>query len=433
MGHTFTFVMLDLAVIIIVARLFGRVAQMFRQPPVIGEVIAGIALGPSLLGLLPGHLDTHLFPPDVLPYLRILAQLGLVLFMFIVGLELDLALARDRGCRGVGTISLASIIVPFTLGAVATLILHPLHDNVDGKKVPFVGLMLFMGAAMSITAFPVLARILTERRLDKTNVGVLALAAAAVNDILAWTLLAFVYAVVKGNSLFSVFRIVALSVLFIAVMFGIVRMLLDRMLTWHRRNGRITPDMLALLLIGVLVSALITERIGIHEIFGAFLFGAIMPKQGAQEFTREVLERLEQISVLLLLPIFFIIAGFGVNLREFKDPSLLWQLLIILIVAITGKFAGAFVGARIQRIPFQQSAAIAVLMNTRGLTELVILLVGKQVGVLDTQMFMMMVVMTLVTTVITAPLLRIIYPDRAVQRDVDAATKRNSKTSDIAQ
>ena len=419
---TFAYVMLDVAVIIVVARLFGRIARMFRQPAVIGEIVAGIALGPSLLGLLPGHLDTLLFPPDVLPYLKILAQLGLVLFMFIVGLELDVALIRGRQRRA-GTISLLSIVVPFALGALLALSLHPLHDVVDGKAVPVLGFVLFLGVAMSITAFPVLARILAERRMNRTTVGVLALSAAAVDDILAWTLLAFVYAVVKGDSPLSVVRIVALSALFVTVMFAVVRPLLARMLAWHERAGRVTPDMLAVVLVGVLLSALITERIGIHEIFGAFLFGAIMPRQDALEFRREVLERLEQISVLLLLPIFFVIAGFQVNLRAFRDPGLLWQLLLILAVAICGKFGGAFVGARLQRMTFQQSATIAVLMNTRGLTELVILLIGKQVGVLDTAMFTMMVAMALITTVITEPLLRIVYPDKAVQRDIDAATK----------
>jgi len=222
---TFAYVMLDVAVIIVVARLFGRIARMFRQPAVIGEIVAGIALGPSLLGLLPGHLDTLLFPPDVLPYLKILAQLGLVLFMFIVGLELDVALIRGRQRRA-GTISLLSIVAPFALGALLALSLHPLHDVVDGKTVPFLGFVLFLGVAMSITAFPVLARILAERRMNRTTVGVLALSAAAVDDILAWTLLAFVYAVVKGDSPLSVVRIVALSAVFVTVMFAVVRPLL---------------------------------------------------------------------------------------------------------------------------------------------------------------------------------------------------------------
>ena len=422
MGHTFAFIILDIAVIIVVARLFGRLALKLNQPAVIGEIVAGIALGPSLLGLLPGDLDGHLFPADVVPYLKILAQLGLVLFMFIVGLELDIALIRGRGQRA-GIISLSSIILPFALGAAAALALHPLHDTVDGKKVSLLALMLFMGVAMSITAFPVLARILNDRGMHRTSVGVIALAAAAIDDVLAWTLLAFVYAVASGNSPLAVVRIVALTAVFAAVMFLVVKPMLARMPNWYKSSGRITPDIFAVVLVGILLSALATERIGIHEIFGAFVFGAIMPREGAQEFTREILERLEQLSVSLLLPIFFVIAGFGVDLTKFRDVSLIWQLLLILAVAIGGKFVGAFVGARLQRMPVQQSAAVGVLMNTRGLTELVILLIGKQLGVLDTAMFTMMVVMALVTTIMTGPLLSVVYPPKAVERDIEAAER----------
>jgi Kef-type K+ transport system membrane component KefB len=421
-GHTFAFIILDIAVIIVVARLFGRLALKLNQPAVIGEIVAGIALGPSLLGLLPGDLDGHLFPTEVVPYLKILAQLGLVLFMFIVGLELDISLIRGRGRRA-GIISLSSIVLPFALGAAAALALHPLHDTVDGKGVSLLALMLFMGVAMSITAFPVLARILNDRGMHRTSVGVIALAAAAIDDVLAWTLLAFVYAVASGNSPVAVVRIVALTAVFAAVMFLVVRPLLGRMPNWYKHSGRITPDIFAVVLVGILLSALATERIGIHEIFGAFVFGAIMPREGAQEFTREILERLEQLSVSLLLPIFFVIAGFGVDLTEFKDVGLIWQLLLILAVAIGGKFVGAFLGARLQRMPVQQSAAVGVLMNTRGLTELVILLIGKQLGVLDTAMFTMMVVMALVTTIMTGPLLSVVYPPKAIRRDIEAAER----------
>ncbi len=413
-------IFLDIAVIVVLARLFGNAARRLRQPAVVGEIVAGIALGPSLLGLLPGHLDARLFPPDVLPYLKVLAELGLVLFMFIVGVELDFALLRGHRRRAV-VISLASIALPFLLGAMSTVCLHPLHDVVDGKKVPLLYLMLFMGVAMSITAFPVLARILSERQMNRTPIGVLALAAAAIGDVLAWTLLAFVYAMVTGHGVASVVRTVTLSALFVAVMFAVVRPFLARMMNWYRRAGRITPAMLAVVLLGVLLSALVTEKIGIHEIFGAFLFGAMMPRAGAHEFRREILERLQRVSISLLLPIFFVVAGFGVNLRAFRDPALLWQLALILAAAIGGKFGGAFTAARIQRMSVQHSAAIAVLMNTRGLTELVVLSIGKQLGVLDTGMFTMMVVMALVTTVIAEPLLRVVYPDKAVQRDIDAA------------
>ena len=422
MTNVFPYVLLDVAMIMVLARLFGRIARMCRQPAVIGEIVAGIALGPTLLDLLPHHVETYVFPSAVLPYLGILGQLGLVLFMFIVGLELDFSLIRGRQ-GAAGMISILSIVAPFALGALLTFDLYPLHNVVHGRAVPMVGLALFMGVAMSITAFPVLARILLERKMNRTPVGVLALSAAAVDDILAWTLLALVTAVLKGGSALSAVRTMALTLTFAAGLVVVLKPLLARMINRHKRTGRITPDMLAVILAGLLLSAFITERIGIHEIFGAFLFGAIMPHKGAQALRRDILERLEQISVLLLLPIFFVTIGFGVNLRLFKDSGLLWQLLLILAVAVGGKFCGAFAGARIQRMSFQHSAAIAVLMNTRGLTELVILTVGQQVGVLDNSMFTMMVVMALITTVMTEPLLRRIYPDDAVQRDVDAAMK----------
>ncbi|NMN96231.1 cation/H(+) antiporter [Nocardiaceae bacterium YC2-7] len=425
-AEVFAFVLIDIAVIIVVARLFGRAARFVRQPAVVGEIVAGIALGPSLLGALPGDLDGHLFPPDVVPYLKVLASLGLVLFMFIVGLELDVALIRGRG-RTAGTISLLSIVFPFALGAAATLILHPLHDHVIGeggkeKAVSMLALTLFMGVAMSITAFPVLARILADRKMHRTTVGVLALASAAVDDIIAWTLLAFVVAVVKGGSPLEVLKIVAMSAVFAVVMFTVVRPLLVRLLGWYKRAGRVTPDILAVVLVGVLVCAFITAKIGIHEIFGAFLFGAILPREGAHEMTQEILEKLEQMSVLLLLPLFFVVTGFGVNIVGLTGSAPL-QLLLILAVAIGGKFIGAYGGARMQRMPRQQSGAIAILMNTRGLTELVILSVGKELGVLDTELFTMMVLMALITTALAEPLLRIVYPEKAIQRDIEAAAK----------
>lgn len=409
---------LAIAVIVLVARVFGNVARKLGQPPVIGELVAGISLGPSVLGLLPGHLDIHLFPEEVTPYLRMLAQLGLVLFVFIVGLELDVSLIRGR-VRGIASISLLSFVVPFALGILVATILHPLHRVADGKTVPSFTFELFMGTAMSVTAFPVLARILADRGVSRTAVGFLALSAAAVDDVIAWILLAFVYAVAKGNDPLTVVRILMLTTLFAAAMFGIGRPLLAQLIKRLDRSGEFSVDMLAVMLVGMLLSAYITQRIGIHEIFGAFFFGAIVPREGTQQIRREILDRIEHVNLLLLLPMFFVVAGFGVDLRAFKHPDLLWQLLLILAMASVGKIGGAFTGARLQRICLRRSAAIAILMNTRGLTELVVLAVGKQAGIFDTDMFTMMVIMALATTVICHPLLRIVYPDKAIQNDIE--------------
>lgn len=419
--HIAALVFIDIAIIMVVARLFGRLAIKIGQPPVVGEIVAGIAMGPSLLGLLPGELEATLFPPEVLPYLNILAQLGLVLFMFIVGLELDMLLIRGRE-KVAGTISAASVALPFALGAALSLVLFPFHDETASGPVAPVALALFMGVAMSITAFPVLARILTDRGMHRTPIGVLALACAAVDDIIAWTLLAFVVAVVQGNGPLDVLRIVILTAIFAAFMFGLVRPLLKRLNEWYQRAGRLTPDILSVVLIGVLASAFVTEIIGIHAIFGAFVFGAVMPRQGAADLTREILERLEQVSVLLLLPLFFVVTGLSTNILGLTGGGV-WQLALILLVAIGGKFVGAYAGARAMKVRPRQATALGLLMNTRGLTELVILNVGKQLGVLDGELFTMMVLMALITTAMTGPLLKLVYSDRVMHRDIAEAER----------
>ncbi len=426
--HIAATVFIDIAIVIVVARVFGRIAIAVGQPPVVGEIVAGVALGPSLLGLLPGNIEAKLFPPEVLPYLDILAQLGLILFMFIVGLELDMAFIRGRE-KVAGTISFCSIVLPFGLGGLLALLLHDRHDTVGGESVSKVALILFMGVAMSITAFPVLARILTDRGMHRTSTGAIALACAAVDDIIAWTLLALVVAIVQGNGAGDVLRIIALTAAFAAFMFLVIKPLLVKMLSWYRRAGRLTPDILAVVLIGVLASSYLTEIIGIHSIFGAFIFGAIMPRADAADLTREVLERLEQVSVLLLLPLFFVVTGFGVNVAGISASGI-WQLGLILLVAIGGKFVGAYTGAKLVKVPGRQAGALAILMNTRGLTELVILNIGKQLNVLDDELFTMMVLMALITTAMTGPLLKWVYPDRAIARDIAIAERASMGITD---
>jgi Kef-type K+ transport system membrane component KefB len=420
------YVFLDLAVIMVIARLMGRLAVRVGQPAVMGEIVAGILLGPTLLGALPGDLDTKLFPPDVRPYLTVLAQLGLVLFMFLVGLEVDLSFIRGREKLAV-SVSVASIALPFALGVLLATFLHDRHDVFTGEDdsvttIGFAGFALFLGVAMSITAFPVLARILSERGMHRIPTGVLALACAAVDDVLAWALLAVVVAVVAAGSVSGVLAILLYSVVFALVMFLVVRPLLRLLVTRHERFGRLTPEMLAVVLIGILGSAWVTEQIGIHFIFGAFVFGVVMPRQGAAALNHEVIDRLEQVSVLLLLPVFFVVTGLGVDVGAI-DLAGLGELGLILLVAISGKFVGAFAAARSQRVPRRQATALGVLMNTRGLTELVILNLGREHEVLDDQMFTLMVIMAVVTTVMTSPLLHAVYPPRVLERDIAAAER----------
>ncbi|MDT7624524.1 MAG: hypothetical protein QOF99_5425 [Pseudonocardiales bacterium] len=416
---TTAFVLFDIAIVVAAARLAGRLCRRIGQPAVIGEIAAGVALGPSLLGLLPGDLDTVLFPPQVRPYLSVIAQLGLALFMFIVGLEIDTSLIRGRA-RTAGAVAAGSMLLPFALGAGVALVVYPLHTTAAGHPVPMIAFVLFLGVAMSITAMPVLARILTERGMQRTPIGVLAMACAAIDDVLGWSLLAVVVALAAGGDLAGVARILALTAAFAVVAFLLLRPLLARMVGWYRRVGRLTPDMLALVLVGLLLGAVVTEAIGVHAIFGAFVFGAIMPRRGAAGLTREILERLEQVSLLLLLPVFFVVAGLQVNIAAIGVAGL-WQLGLILLAAIAGKVGGAVAGARTQRMPRRQTTALGVLMNTRGLTEIVILQVGVQLGILDPGLFTIMVIMALVTTAMTGPLLRVIYPDRILKRELAAA------------
>lgn len=414
-------VFLDIAVIVIVARLMGSLFRRIRQPAVVGEIIAGILLGPTLLGQLPGDLTDRLFPSEVRPYLTIVAELGLIIFMFIVGLELDLTLIRGKE-RVAAVISVSSVALPFGLGILLALGLHGSHDIINGEEVEVLPFALFIGASMAVTAFPVLARILAERGMYRTEVGALTLACAAVDDILAWSLLALVIAIVAAGSLIDLPLIFGMSVLFIGFMFIVVKPLLARINDAYRKAGRLTPTIFSVVLVGILLSSYATSRIGIHAIFGAFLFGVIMPRNDSADLTHSLFERLEGVSVVLLLPVFFIVTGLSVNVPGI-DLVGLGQLALILLVACTGKFFGAATAARLQGVPGRKAAAIGILMNTRGLTELVILNIGLQAGVLTEELFTLLVLMAVLTTVMTEPLLRLAYPDRILQRDIEEAEK----------
>jgi Kef-type K+ transport system membrane component KefB len=402
--HAIGQLLLALAVIIALARLLGRAARLIGQPPVIGEIVAGILLGPSLFGTA---VSGHLFPADIMPALSGLANVGLVLFMFIIGYELDRSTLAGRGRIAV-SVSFGSILLPMVLGVLLALWLAPRHDIT--RVTPFA---LFVGASMAVTAFPVLARILADRGMLRTEVGGLALASAAVDDIAAWSLLALVVTIAAADG--PVQWELLLAVPYVLLMLFAVRPLLGRLVPARTRAGRLTPGLLGIVLIGLLLSGAATEMIGLHAIFGAFMFGAVMP--GADELRQEVLERLEQVSVLLLLPVFFVVAGLKVDLST-ADGSGLVELAAILVVAVTGKFVGAYVAARLHRVPARRAGALATLMNTRGLTEIVILTIGLQLGLLDDRLFSMMVVMALVTTAMAGPLLNVLYPKRQVARDL---------------
>ncbi|MEV1007477.1 cation:proton antiporter [Streptomyces sp. NPDC049881] len=394
--------LVDIALVLLAGILLGRLARRLRQPAVIGEITAGILLGPSLLGLLPGDLPQEIFPTDVRPLLNAVSQVGLVLFMFVIGWEFEKRLIRPHARLAAG-VSFSSIALAFGLGVALATLLHPDHSTVAGEHISFAAFALFMGTAMSVTAFPVLARILSDNRLLDTRVGSLALASAAIDDVLAWCLLAYVSAMVSADGDYGeLVRIAAFAVVYTLGMFLVVRPLLAR-LVWRWAASERWAALLVVLSAGAMTSAWLTSWVGVHAIFGAFLFGFVTPREPAQLLAVHLRKPLADMS-LVLLPVFFVVTGLGVDLGSLTSGDVL-ALVLIVTVACAGKLLGAIVPARVAGLGWRESKDLGLLMNTRGLTELIILNAGVSLGVLDGRMFTMMVMMALVTTVMAAPLL----------------------------
>jgi Kef-type K+ transport system membrane component KefB/nucleotide-binding universal stress UspA family protein len=395
--------------ILMVCRIMGGLLRKIHQPQVIGEIIAGILLGPSLLGAIWPSAFDFVFPPELMSYLDVLAQIGLIFYMFLVGLELDFGLMRGRGHAAVW-VSHASIIAPFLMGVALALWLFPTLGAGD-KFLPFA---LFLGAAMSITAFPVLARILTDRGLYKTRIGTVALTVGAVDDVTAWCMLAVVITVARESGMAQSLLSIGILMVFIAFMLKAVRPVMHRVSHYYERRGALSGTFLAALFLGLLGSALITDRLHIHVIFGAFLFGAIMPHDSG--FVRDLTEKLEDFSVVFLLPFFFTFSGIRTDIFAIGGDPKKWLMTIaILAVAILGKWGGSKLAARFVGLEWREAGALGVLVNCRGLTELIILNIGLQLGVLSPGIFAMLVLMAVVTTLMTEPALTIYYP-REVQR-----------------
>ncbi|MEO6317939.1 MAG: cation:proton antiporter [Acidimicrobiales bacterium] len=403
---------LAVAVILVAARLVGVMFRRVRLTRVMGEIVAGIVLGPSLLGAVWPAANQYLFPATVTALLDIVGQFGLVFFMFLVGLELNRRLVRGIGHRVV-LMSHVSIIVPFTIGAALAVALYPQLGSGG-----FVGFALFMGAAMAITAFPVLARILKDTGLDRTRLGALALTCAAVDDLTAWCILAAVVAVVNASGATDVVRTLVLTAGFVGLMGFVVRPLLLRGATALRRRGELDQALVPSVLVCLLLSAWATEMIGIHSIFGAFLLGVVMPRP--PWVRRAIQTRLEDVTVVFLLPVFFAVVGLSIRV-SLLDEAELWLFTgAIIAAACVGKLGGSMFAARILGYPWRQSTAIGLLMNTRGLTEIVILTVGQRLGVVSPALFVMLVLMALVTTLMATPLLSVVYPEPLIRAEAAA-------------
>jgi Kef-type K+ transport system membrane component KefB/nucleotide-binding universal stress UspA family protein len=407
--------LVQVGLVLTVSRVIGLVFARLDQPQVVGEMLAGIMLGPSLLGLIFPHAFAAIFPKTGGVYLNTLSQVGVICFLFLVGLELDPKLIRNRGHAAV-VISHVSIVAPFLLGCTLTLGLYSRLFN-HTPAMGFRSVALFMGAAMSITAFPVLARILTERNLHKTKVGAVAITCAAVDDVTAWCMLAVVIGIAKAsaqsNGLTAGLYTALWAAIYVLVMFFVVRPFLRQLQQVYDRRQRLSQTMVGFIFVMVMASAYVTERIGIHALFGAFLLGAVMPKGTA--FVRTLTEKLEDFTVVFLLPLFFAYSGLQTKIGVLNTPALWGYCGLIILVACAGKFGGSTLAARACGLPWREAGAIGILMNTRGLMELVILNVGRELGVITEAVFAMMVLMALVTTALTTPILNWVYPRRLME------------------
>ena len=400
--------LLALAAVVITGRLLGTLFRFIGQPPVIGEVVAGILLGPSFLGAISHDTYTFVLPASVAPGLGLIAQLGVVLYMFLVGVELDTEGLKGQLRSTVG-IALTSIVVPFALGVwLATR----LYQDLSPAGVPFTHFMLFLGVAMSITAFPVLARILADQRMTKTPLGRLALSCAAIGAVTAWCLLAFIVGVVQSRERSAALTSI-LALAFIIFMFLVVRPLAVR---FSQRWEGEEPDRhaVALALVAMLCSALATEAIGVHAIFGAFLLGAVVPHDS--RLARVLEERIEYLVTILLLPAFFAFTGMRTEIGLLSGWNAWLTCGAIVVVATVGKFGGTLLGARLARYDWQKASSLAILMNTRGLMELIVLNVGLDLGVISPTLFTMLVIMAIVTTIATTPVLTMVMPEAALGR-----------------
>ncbi|GAA4467311.1 hypothetical protein GCM10023189_50790 [Nibrella saemangeumensis] len=393
---------LQIAVIIVLSQLFGFVLRKIRQPYVIGEVLAGIFLGPSLLGYLLPSAKEWLFPASSLPPLQFLSQIGLILFMFVVGMDLDVKKIRQRAYSAV-MISHTSIVFPFLLGMALA---YYFYNTYAPAGHSFLSFALFMGIAMSITAFPVLAKILQERNLTTTPLGNMAITCAAVDDVTAWCILAAVVTIAKSTAITSL----VFSLLLLAGYLLAMRYLTRPLLRWIYRNhtceASFTRPTLASTFIILLLSCYVTEAIGVHALFGAFLTGVTMPRNPA--IRRILKNKIEDVSLFLLLPLFFVLTGLRTKIGLLDSPALWLDTGLIILLAVLGKLGGCAIAARLTGSGWADSLKLGVLMNTRGLMELVVLNIGYDLGIISPALFTMMVIMALATTIMTGPAIDLI-------------------------
>ena len=408
--------LLQIISILLVSRVFGFLFVKIGQPTVIGEILAGIVLGPSLLGYFFPEAYSFLFAPDSLSNIYILSEIGLVLFMFVIGMELDLSALKNK----MGTtfvISQASIVIPYFMGM---WLAYYLYEEFAAGQTDFISFALFIGISMSITAFPVLARIVQEKGLTKSHLGTISIASAAFNDVTAWCVLAAVIAISKTGSLYSSLFNIGLAVAYILVMMFLVKPFLKRIGEIYKNSEVVNKSVFAFFLLVLIISAYITQLIGIHALFGAFLAGVIMPP--LPSFRKLIVDKVEDVSLTLLLPLFFVYTGLRTEIGLLNTPYLWWIAFIFIVVAVVGKFIGSAFSAKVLGETWKDSLSIGILMNTRGLMELIVLNIGYEMGILPPPIFVMLVIMALVTTFMTTPILSLInflFPEKRIREEYE--------------
>jgi Kef-type K+ transport system membrane component KefB len=400
--YPLSILLLQVIIILFTSRIFGILFKKIGQQTVIGEIIAGVILGPSIFGWLFPDLFAIIFPHNSFISLQFLSQIGLAFFMYVVGMDLDLSKIKSRTHEAF-IISQVSIIFPFFLG---TCVSYYIYDELAPENVSFLSFAMFMGIAMSITAFPVLARIIKERGLTKTPLGVLAITCAAVDDVTAWCLLAAAIAIVKAGSITSSLFTIGLAIVYIVFMLYVVKPWIQRLSDKRIKGGKIDKTFVSISFFLLLASAYFTEIIGIHALFGSFIAGVVMPNN--IRLKENIADKIEDVSTILLLPIFFAFTGLRTQIGLLNESHLWVVCLLVLGVAITGKLAGSAFTARIIGRPWKDSLSIGALMNTRGLMELIVLNIGYDLGVLGPEIFSIMIIMALFTTFMTGPLLDLI-------------------------
>jgi Kef-type K+ transport system membrane component KefB len=395
----FGILLLQIIVILLCCRFLGWLFTKMKQPTVVGEILAGILLGPSVFGYWFPETSGFLFPPESLDNIGLLSQFGLILFMFAIGMELDITEVRSK-LKETILISHTSIIVPFFFGMLTAYLIY---DDYAGKETPFLPFALFVGIAMSITAFPVLARIIQEKGLTKSHLGTISLASAANGDIIAWCLLAVIIAVAQAGSLLSAIYNIFFSVLYLVAMFLIIRPFLRMVGQVYHNEEVIDKGLVAFIFLILISSSFLTETLGLHALFGAFMAGVVMPSD--IKFRKIMAEKVEAVSLSLFLPLFFVLTGLKTEIGLLNTPALWGMCGIFILVAVIGKFGGTAVSARFVGESWKNSFYIGALMNTRGLMELIILTIGYEMNILSPPVFTMLILMTLVTTFMTTPLL----------------------------